>query len=204
MAAALANGPKIHLLRSWADRLVRHPRLLEIATSLLGPDVLFWSTSIFVEPGGDTDLAWHQDALTHELDDGDLAAFRVRLALTPTSPENGTMRFAARTHGDGVLRHHRAGHAAGRLRGEAADFDASATERHDVVPRPGQCSLRNMLVVHGSGLNRTDEPRVDAVILERFYGAVRVHLERFLSASQSNVATGQLVREPAHGAGTHG
>ncbi|MEU0332059.1 phytanoyl-CoA dioxygenase family protein [Streptomyces sp. NPDC006193] len=160
--AALAFGPKVHLLARWAHRLVRHPALLEIAESMLGPDILVWGTQIFLkEPGGATDLAWHQDALTYDLDsDGRLAAFRVWLALTPTSVENGTLRFAAGTHRDGIRTHRRAPGLKGMMRGDEAAFDESEFERHDVVLRPGQCSLHHMLVVHGSGRNRTDETRV--------------------------------------------
>ncbi|MFD5751089.1 phytanoyl-CoA dioxygenase family protein [Streptomyces sp. NPDC127033] len=160
--AALAYGPKVHLLSSWADRLVRHPTLLGVAESLVGPDILVWGTQIFVkEPGGDTDLAWHQDALTYDLDSqGRLAAFRVWLALTPTSVENGTMRFAAGTHREGILAHRRGAGLQGMMRGDEATFDESRFVRRDVTLRPGQCSLHNMLVVHGSGVNRTDETRI--------------------------------------------
>lgn len=166
--AALAGGPKVHLLWTWADRLVRHPRLLDVARTLVGPDLLVWGTSVFVkEPHGETDLAWHQDALTYDLDgadDGDVAAFRVWLALTPTTVENGTMRFAAGTHRRGVLVHHRASHLPGRMRGDEAAFEEKDFAQHHVLLSPGQCSLHNMLVVHGSGLNRTDEPRVTFAI----------------------------------------
>lgn len=160
--AALAFGPKVHLMAEWAHRLVRRPELLEIAESMLGPDILVWGTQIFVkEPGGKTDLAWHQDALTYDLDsEGRLAAFRVWLALTPTSVENGTLRFAAATHRDGIRTHRRTPGLRGMMRGDEAAFDEHDFVRHDVVLRPGQCSLHNMLVVHGSGLNRTKDTRV--------------------------------------------
>ncbi|MFF8643300.1 phytanoyl-CoA dioxygenase family protein [Streptomyces sp. NPDC015345] len=164
--AALASGPKIHLLWTWADRLVRHPRLLEIAQTVVGPDVLVWGTSVFVkEPQGETDLAWHQDALTYDLDgDGQVNAFRVWLALTPTTVENGTLRFAAGTHRQGILVHHRASHLRGRMRGDEAAFAEQDFTQHHVLLSPGQCSLHNMLVVHGSGINQTDEPRVTFAI----------------------------------------
>ncbi|MEU1131057.1 phytanoyl-CoA dioxygenase family protein [Streptomyces sp. NPDC005900] len=164
--AALAGGPKVHLLWTWADRHVRHPRLLEIARTVVGPDVLVWGTSVFVkEPRGETDLAWHQDTLTYDLDgDGQVAAFRGWLALTPTTVENGTMRFAAGTHRQGILGHHRASHLGGRMRGDEAAFAEKDFDQHHVLLSPGQCSLHNMLVVHGSGINRTDEPRVTFAI----------------------------------------
>lgn len=164
--AALAIGPKVHLMAAWADRLVRHPALLSIAESLLGPDILVWGSQIFVKkPGGTTDLAWHQDALTYDLDsNGQLAAFRVWLALTSTSVENGTMYFAAGTHRHGIFTHHRQPGLRGMMRGDEAVFQEAEFSRHDVVLDPGQCSLHNMLVVHGSGLNNTPETRVTFAI----------------------------------------
>ncbi|MFI1286589.1 phytanoyl-CoA dioxygenase family protein [Streptomyces sp. NPDC020858] len=172
--AALAIGPKVHLMAAWADRLVRHPALLSIAESLLGPDILVWGSQIFVKrPGGTTELAWHQDALTYDLDsDGQLAAFRVWLALTPTSVENGTMCFAAGTHHHGILTHHRQPGLRGMMRGDEAVFHEAEFAKHDVALDPGQCSLHNMLVVHGLGLNRTAETRVAFAI---DYLATSVH-----------------------------
>jgi non-heme Fe2+,alpha-ketoglutarate-dependent halogenase len=172
--AALSCGPKVHLLADWAQRLVRHPRLLEIAESLLGPDILVWGSQIFVKkPGGTTDLAWHQDALTYDFDEqGRLAAFRVWLALTETTVENGTMRFAAGSHREGIFTHRREPGLKGMLRGDEAAFDATRFSRHDVVLEPGQCSLHDMLVVHGSGYNRTQETRLAFAI---DYLATSVH-----------------------------
>ncbi|MBK1787985.1 phytanoyl-CoA dioxygenase family protein [Prauserella cavernicola] len=163
--AALAYGPKIHLLRPWAAELVRHPRLIAVATSLLGPDVLVWSSNIFVkEPGGESDLAWHQDALSYDLAGAMDRAFRVWLTLTPATAENGTMRFACGTHRLGVLQHRRGATEAELMRGDEVCLDLDEFTKHDVVLRAGQCSLHNMLIVHGSGLNKTSDARVSIAI----------------------------------------
>ncbi|WP_328708574.1 phytanoyl-CoA dioxygenase family protein [Microbispora hainanensis] len=162
---ALAFGPKIHLLWPWADELIRHPALLRVAEDIVGPDILVWGTSIFTKrPGDDTDLAWHQDALTYELGGADLAAFRVWLALTPTGPENGTLRFAVGTHRQGVLPHRRFAAASQRLRGDETIFDEETVQQRDVVLRPGQASLHNMLIVHCSGVNSSDSPRLNFAV----------------------------------------
>lgn len=159
--SALAAGPKIHVLQPWAERLVRHPSLLRIARAMLGPDLLVWSTNIFVKrPGQQVNYAWHQDALTYELDRGDRGALRIWVALTDTSAENGTLRYAAGTHREGVFRHRRAPADTATQVGDEAEVDVSGFSLHDVVLSAGQCSLHDMLVVHGSGGNRTDRPRI--------------------------------------------
>ncbi|WP_166354542.1 phytanoyl-CoA dioxygenase family protein [Phytoactinopolyspora limicola] len=165
LAASLMYGPKIHLVRRWADRLTRHPRLLAVAGSLLGPDVMVWGTNLFLkEPNGQSDLAWHQDALSYDLTGTQERAFRVWLALTPTGPENGTLRFAAGTHRLGVLQHRRSAQLSDRQRGDEVCLDLDGYATHDVVLRPGQCSLHNMLIVHGSGFNRTRQTRISVAI----------------------------------------
>jgi non-haem Fe2+, alpha-ketoglutarate-dependent halogenase len=161
LVGVASHGPKIHLLWPWADRLVRHPRLLRLAQDILGPDVLIWNTSIFVkEPGGTADIALHQDAVSYDLERCEGRAFRVWLALTPTTVENGTMRFAVGSHRGGVLPHRRARDDSGQARGDEVASEVPATDIRDVLLRAGQCSVHDPLVVHGSGLNRTDTPRV--------------------------------------------
>ncbi|MFJ8047957.1 phytanoyl-CoA dioxygenase family protein [Streptomyces luteogriseus] len=159
--SALAAGPKVHVLQPWAERLVRHPSLLRIARTMLGPDLLVWSTNIFIKrPGQQVNYAWHQDALTYELDRGNRGALRIWVALTNTSPENGTLRYAAGTHRQGVLRHRRASADTATQVGDEVAVDVSGFSLHDVVLSAGQCSLHDMLVMHGSGGNRTDRPRI--------------------------------------------
>ncbi|MGW9116886.1 phytanoyl-CoA dioxygenase family protein [Streptomyces sp. NPDC055663] len=161
LLASLAAGPKIHLLQPWADRLVRDPRLLRIARSLLGDDLLVWSTNIFVKrPGKQVTYAWHQDALTYELNRGELGSVRIWLALTDTSAENGTLRYAAGSHRDGVFRHRRAAADTATKVGDEVAVDIDGFALHDVTLSAGQCSLHDMLVVHGSSGNGTDRPRI--------------------------------------------
>ncbi|MER7518592.1 phytanoyl-CoA dioxygenase family protein [Streptomyces sp. NPDC126499] len=161
IVSTFAAAPKVHVLQPWAERLVRDPRLLDIARSMLGPDLLVWSTNIFVKnPGEQVDYAWHQDALTYDLERGTRGGVRVWLALTDTGPENGTLRYAAGTHREGVFRHVRTAAESATRVGDEVDVDVTGCELHDVVLSAGQCSLHDMLVVHGSGGNSTERPRI--------------------------------------------
>src|SRR2546421_12155943 len=40
---------KTHLLFTWLDRLVPHPRILDPVEDILGPDLLSWSPSLFIK-----------------------------------------------------------------------------------------------------------------------------------------------------------
>ena len=41
---------KPHLLTTWADSIVHCPKILDVAEQLIGPNLLAWSTDIFVRP----------------------------------------------------------------------------------------------------------------------------------------------------------
>ena len=47
----------------WLDGLVRHPRILDSVESLIGPDILVFTSTFFIkEANSPTFAAWHQDA----------------------------------------------------------------------------------------------------------------------------------------------
>jgi hypothetical protein len=154
--------PKIHLVATWADRLINHPRLLDLATRVIGPDLMVWSTNLFLRPAGSTaELAWHQDAAYYGWKDFSGRTVRIWLALTETSPANGTMRYAPRACLDGLVRHgFRQDGLAGRLRGEEVLVEVDEATAVDVNLRPGQCALHQPTTVHSSGPSRSTADRV--------------------------------------------
>jgi ectoine hydroxylase-related dioxygenase (phytanoyl-CoA dioxygenase family) len=47
----------------WLDRLARHPRVLDAVESVIGPDILVFTSTFFIkEAHSPTFAAWHQDA----------------------------------------------------------------------------------------------------------------------------------------------
>ncbi|HEX9590293.1 MAG TPA: hypothetical protein VGA15_21425, partial [Bradyrhizobium sp.] len=52
-----------HVLFSWINELVRHPKILDAMEDLLGPNILCWNTSFFIKEAHDPGfVSWHQDA----------------------------------------------------------------------------------------------------------------------------------------------
>src|SRR5919106_505586 len=84
------------LLPSFAA-LIRHPRLIEGVSQLIGRDLLVWSCGFFIkEPGSKSYVSWHQDLNYWGLDgDDEVTAW---YALTPATVDNGCMRFVAGSH----------------------------------------------------------------------------------------------------------
>ena len=53
---------KTHLLFTWVDELIRHPKVLDGVKDILGPDLLAWNTHWFIkEPGDGRYVGLHQD-----------------------------------------------------------------------------------------------------------------------------------------------
>ncbi len=40
---------KSHLLFTWLDELIRHPRVLDAMEDVIGPDILCWGSSFFIK-----------------------------------------------------------------------------------------------------------------------------------------------------------
>ena len=64
---------KTHLLFTWADELVHHPRILDAVEDAIGPDILCWTSTFFIKekksPGF---VSWHQDSTYWGLDPADV------------------------------------------------------------------------------------------------------------------------------------
>lgn len=85
-----------HSLRPWADELVRHPRLLDAARSLLGNTLLVSHVDLYVrEPSSPPD-SWHRLLpSTDPRTDHQVTAW---LALTRTDPHQGTLELLVGSH----------------------------------------------------------------------------------------------------------
>lgn len=164
--ARYATFPKVHLLSLWADRIAHHHRILDAVESVLGPDLLVWSSTVFTRGArsGST-LAWHQDALYLGIEGFQQHAVRVWVALTDTSPANGTLRYSRGSHRRGLLPHsYGSGGIEDLVRGEEITVDIDESTAVDVNLRAGQCSLHHLAIAHCSGPNSTDGDRFNFAI----------------------------------------
>ncbi|MCG5218419.1 phytanoyl-CoA dioxygenase family protein [Streptosporangium soli] len=154
--------PKSHLVAAWADRLVHDSRVLAVAESVLGPDLLVWGTNLFFRKAGSPgELAWHQDAPYFGWEGFQGRTVRMWIALTDTDRDNGTMRYAPATHHDGLMPHRfRGSGVSALLRGEEVEFDVDDESAVDVTLAAGQCSLHLPTTIHSSGPSVSTTDRV--------------------------------------------
>lgn len=154
---------KPHLLFTWLDRLIRHPRILDAVESLHGPDLLCWGAQFFAKPAGHPSyVSWHQDATYWGLSSPDVVTAWV--ALTPSTPQSGCMKVVPGTHLRQVEHVDQFADANLLSRGQEIAVEVDEDAALDVVLAPGQMSLHHVLLFHGSEPNTANHSRVGFAI----------------------------------------
>ena len=163
-AAEAEIGPlhyksKVHTILRSPLELATHPRVLDLAEALIGPDILVYNATYIVkEAGSDSHVSWHQD-LTYWGFDGD-AQVSLWLALSPASAESGCMRMLPGSHRSGRQDHQTTGDPANVLF-QGQTVPGVAEERAVMCPlEPGQASLHHGWTLHASMPNASRDRRI--------------------------------------------
>jgi Phytanoyl-CoA dioxygenase (PhyH) len=145
--------------------LVSHPALGKLAAELTGAEwVQLWWVQLLYKPpaapgGGSANVGWHQDRHYWQIWEEGSELFTAWVALSDVTAEAGPMRFLRGSH--------RWGLQASDFYGQDHEAQRQAIrvpegKRWDEVPAllpPGGVSFHHNLTYHGSGPNRTREPR---------------------------------------------
>jgi hypothetical protein len=150
---------KPHLLFTWIDAIVRHPRILDVVEDVMGPDIRVFHTNVFVkEPHSREFITWHQDGAYNAISPPEV--FTTWVALSAATPEMGCMKMLKGSHVHG-LRVHVDRKADGNLLSRGQQIEH--LEQADVVDLalgPGEMSIHHSYAVHSSEPNRTGERRI--------------------------------------------
>jgi hypothetical protein len=144
----------------WVNKLIRHPRILDVIEDLLGPDILAFTTTLFIkEANSPTFALWHQDS----------PYFGIRphehvtcwLALTDATEESGCMEVVPGRGAARQLRHEASGtknniNAIGQMITD--EFDRSETVMMELPA--GSFSLHHTFCLHRSGPNSSNHRRI--------------------------------------------
>lgn len=153
-----SKGLKAHLYLPWMERVVRHPAILDAVESIVGPDILCWSSRFFIkDPGDGGFVSWHQDVTYWGLDVSEniLTAW---IALTPATRDNGVMKVIPGTHRK--VAPHREGAASNMLlRGQEVAVEVDEAQAVYMELDSGEMSLHHGLMFHGSEDNRSQQRR---------------------------------------------
>jgi phytanoyl-CoA hydroxylase len=161
--------------------------ILDIVESVLGPDIMLYSTEFFIkEPHTTQVVTMHQD-LTYwgmgEID-GLVTAW---LALSDVTAQTGCMDFVKASHKNPILPHADSFDENNLLsRGQEIVVEVADKDKVAVQLSPGQLSLHHGLTIHGSGPNSGNDRRIGVAI-------------RYLTPHIQKQAGGQDYAIPARG-----
>jgi non-haem Fe2+, alpha-ketoglutarate-dependent halogenase len=159
LANLLGGSPRtidmrqMHMHFPWAYELSTTPAIVDAVQDVLGPDLLIWATELFAKkPKEPLMIGWHRDVPYMGFDASDAVTAWVSLARS--FPENGCMQV--------VLEEDRKARALDPPppKGQVPPKETIT----DVTLEPGEMSLHDLNVFHGSNPNVSEEPRVGFVI----------------------------------------
>jgi ectoine hydroxylase-related dioxygenase (phytanoyl-CoA dioxygenase family) len=137
----------------------RQPAILEMVEQVLGPNFALWNSSFFAKPARDGKRTpWHQDGEYWPI--RPLATCTVWIAVDAATRENGCLRVIKGSHKERKLRRHRTVEATDvTLNQELQPDEYDETKAVDLELAPGQVSLHDVFLLHGSEANTSDKPR---------------------------------------------
>jgi non-heme Fe2+,alpha-ketoglutarate-dependent halogenase len=152
-----------HFLLGWVFRMVSHPSVLDAVESVLGPDLIVWSSQWFPKmPGDKTYISWHQDATYWGLHPPNVTT--AWIALSESSPENGCMRVIPGSHHETLPQIETYARDNALSRGQEIAVKVDESQAADLVLKPGEMSLHHIGIVHGSNANTSEKPRIGLAV----------------------------------------
>lgn len=139
--------------------VARSPAIVDMVAQVLGPDIGLWNMSLFAKPAQvGRRTPWHQDGEYWPI--RPLATCTVWLAIDASTEENGCLRVLPGSHRPRKLFRHVTNDDPGlTLSQELVDADCREEDAIDLVLEPGQMSLHDIYLAHGSEPNRSARPR---------------------------------------------
>jgi ectoine hydroxylase-related dioxygenase (phytanoyl-CoA dioxygenase family) len=155
---------KTHLLFTWVDQIVHHPAILDAVEDVVGPNILCWSTNFFIKEAASPGfVSWHQDAAYWGLEPEEVVTAWV--AITHSNLESGCMKVIPGTHRESRIPHVDTFHKDNLLtRGQEIAVEVDESRAVDVVLKPGELSLHDIKLIHGSAPNLSQDRRIGLAI----------------------------------------
>jgi non-heme Fe2+,alpha-ketoglutarate-dependent halogenase len=152
----------VHLISPELDKIVHNSKILDAVESIIGKNILVCSTTLFIKNPNQTGyVSYHQDAKYIGLEPHNWVTAWV--AITDSYEENGCMRMWPGSHIE--IRDHNQKFDQGNLltRGQTVE-NVPENDVQSVELKTGQMSLHHPRIVHGSGLNKSNDRRIGFVI----------------------------------------
>tara|TARA_B100001142_G_scaffold164747_1_gene164735 strand:- start:1379 stop:2206 length:828 start_codon:yes stop_codon:yes gene_type:complete len=152
-----------HMISPTLDGICHNSKILDAVESIIGNNILICGTTLFIKnPYEKGFVSFHQDATYIGLEPHNWVT--AWLAITDTNEKNGCMRMLPGSHKNNIM-HHEQKYDEGNLltRGQTIE-NVSFKKTTPLVLNAGQMSLHHPKVIHGSGLNKSNDRRIGFVI----------------------------------------
>jgi non-heme Fe2+,alpha-ketoglutarate-dependent halogenase len=151
-----------HLISPLLDEVTHNSKILDAVESLIGKNILVCGTTLFIKnPNEKGYVSYHQDAKYIGLEPHNWVTAWV--ALTDSNEENGCMKMWPGSHLD-IKNHDEKFNQENLLtRGQTVE-NVPDNEVKSVELVAGQMSLHHPRIVHGSGVNKSNDRRIGFVI----------------------------------------
>ena len=152
-----------HLISPVLDKVSHNSKILDAVESIIGKDILVCGTTLFIKnPDQKGFVSFHQDAKYIGLEPHNWVTGWV--AITDSNEENGCMRMLKGSHKEDLKVHNQKFDENNLLtRGQTVE-NVPINKTIPVILKAGQLSLHHPQIVHGSGLNKSNDRRIGFAI----------------------------------------
>ena len=153
----------VHLISPVFNKLCLNNKILDAVESIIGKNILICGTTLFIKNANEKEfVSFHQDAKYIGLEPYNWVT--AWIAVTDSNEENGCMRMWPGSHKEN-LKNHEQKFDENNLLTRGQTIENVPLEKTDpVVLKAGQMSLHHPTVVHGSGLNKSNDRRIGFVV----------------------------------------
>ena len=174
-----------HLISPLLDQVVHNTKILDAVESIIGKNILVCGTTLFIKNPGDKGfVSYHQDAKYIGLEPHNWVTAWV--AITNANEENGCMRMWAGSHKDNLKEHNQKFNEGNLLTRGQTVKNVPEKDVKPLILSAGQMSLHHPALVHGSGLNKSNDRRIGFVI-QSYIGS---NVKQVLGVNSVQVARG--------------
>ena len=175
----------VHLISPKLDAIVHNSKILDAVENIIGKNILVCSTTLFIKnPKQKGFVSYHQDSKYIGLEPHNWVTAWV--ALTDSNENNGCMRMWPKSHLN--IKEHNEKFNEGNLltRGQTVE-NVPDDEVKSIILKAGQMSLHHPRIVHGSGINKSNDRRIGFVI-QSYIGT---NVKQILGKNSVQIARGE-------------
>ena len=163
------NRNYIHLISPKFNKICLNKNILNAVESIIGKNILICGTTLFIKNSNERGfVSFHQDAKYIGLEPYNWVT--VWVAITDANEKNGCMRMLPGSHKENLKYHDQKFDENNLLTRGQTVKDVPLDKTDPIVLKAGQISLHHPLIVHGSGLNHSNDRRIGFVI-QSYIGA---------------------------------